>query len=482
MKIFGFTFGKSERAREGEFLGKAAVEAGRVDNWGSQLVSGSSGWFGGFLGGVSESFAGAWQRNIVAERECVLAFGAVYACITRIANDIAKLPLVLKEYTDDEIWATVGVSPYWAVLRKPNAWQNRIQFVTQWLLSKLITGNTYVLKERDVRGIVTALYVLDPTKVKILVASDGGVYYQLSKDDLSGLEKDEITVPGTEMIHDRMNPLFHPLVGVSPLYAANLPATQGLHIQRNSSKFFANMSKPGGILSAPGKINDNTIKEIKEYWTNNFTGENAGRIAVIGDGMKYEALAVPAVEAQLVEQLKLTKEDIAGIFGMPLYKIGAGPVPAANNVEALNQQYHSDCLQTHIESIELCLDEGLGLDKVPGKTYGCEFDLDVLLRMDSATQIKTLAEGVGAAIYAPNEARKKMNLAPKRGGNSPMLQQQNYSLEALDKRDSQADPFGTAAPAAPALPAPANDDDAADEAVKGLLTHLTKRVLETVNA
>lgn len=457
MKILGFTFGRTKRL-EGEYLAKAAVEPGRIDNWGAPLVPSTIGWGRqGVIGGVFEAFAGAWQRNIVCERESILAFGAVYACVTRIANDIAKLPINLVELTGDGIWTAVGTaSPYWAVLRKPNHWQNRIQFITQWLLSKLITGNTYVLKERDARGIVTALYVLDPSRVSVLVASDGGVYYRLAKDDLSQIG-DQITVPGTEMIHDRMNPLFHPLVGVSPLYAAASSATQGIQIQRNSIKFFSNMSKPGGILTAPAKISDDNAKRIKEYWEAGFTGENAGRVAVLGDGMKYEQLAVPAVEAQLAEQLKLTKEDIAGIFAMPLYKIGAGPVPANNNVEALNQQYHSDCLQTHLESIELCLDEGLGLDKVPGKVYGCEFDLDVLLRMDSATQIKTLAEGVGAAIYSPNEARRRMNLPPVDGGETPYLQQQNYSLAALDKRDSQDDPFAKEPP--PALAESAGEQE-----------------------
>lgn len=468
MKLFGLTFGRT-KAIKGELVSKAVVEGGGVNNWGAPLVPGSSsvGWgASGFITGVLESFAGAWQRNIVENRESVLAFAAVYACVTRIANDIAKLPLNLVEFTSDGIWSTVeGPSPYWAVLRKPNLWQNRIQFFTQWLLSKLITGNTYVLKERDARGIVVALYVLDPSRVRVLVADDGGVYYQLSKDNLSQLDRDQVTVPGTEIIHDRMNPLFHPLVGVSPLYACGLSATQGIRIQRNSIGFFANMSKPGGILTSPGRITDDTAKRMKEYWETNFTGGNAGRIAVLGDNLTYQALSIPAVDAQLVEQLKLTREDVAATFAMPLYKIGAAAVPATNNVEALNQQYHSDCLQTHIESIELCLDEGLGLDKVPSKVYGCEFDLDVLLRMDSATQIKTLADGVGAAIYAPNEARRKRNLPPKKGGDTPYLQQQNYSIEALAKRDESADPFASG----PTAPSPAANDDEVedpDEAVK----------------
>ena len=48
------------------------------------------------------------------------------------------------------------------MLRKPNRYQTRIKFVEQWMMSKLTAGNTYVLKQRDERSVVTALYVLDP--------------------------------------------------------------------------------------------------------------------------------------------------------------------------------------------------------------------------------------------------------------------------------------------------------------------------------
>ena len=53
-------------------------------------------------------------------------------------------------------------SAFSPVLRRPNRYQNRIQFIAQWVTTKLVHGNTYVLKERDQRGIVTALYILDP--------------------------------------------------------------------------------------------------------------------------------------------------------------------------------------------------------------------------------------------------------------------------------------------------------------------------------
>jgi phage portal protein BeeE len=68
--------------------------------------------------------------------------------------------------------------------------------------------------------------------------------------------------------------------------------------------------------------------------------------------------------------------------------------------------------------------------------------------MDTATAIDTLAKGVGGGIVAPNEARQRLDLPPVQGGDTPYLQQQNYSLEALDERDRNA-PFAKPTPAAP---------------------------------
>lgn len=406
-------------------------------------------------GPVREAFAGAWQKNVVVDnRECVLAFAAVYACVTRIANDIAKLRIKLVEQDSDGIWTEVArSSPYLGVLVKPNRYQNRIQFLADWLLMKLLFGNTYVLKQRDQRGIVVAMYVLDSRRVKPLVTPDGGVYYQLSSDYLAGLPSGA-TVPASEIIHDRGPTLFHTLCGVSPIFACGASATQGNRIQANSAKFFENMSRPSGHLTAPGTIDEATANRLKADFEANFGGGNIGRLLVTGDDLKYEPMTIPAEDAQLIEQLKWTVEDVARAFAMPLYKIGAGPVPTSNNVEALHGQYYTDCLQVYIEAIELALDEGLGLTNVDGRVYGTELDLDGLLRMDSATQFEVLAKGVSGALIMPNEARKRLNLPPVKGGNQLFLQEQNYSLEALAKRDSKPDPWAKEMPAAASLPAP----------------------------
>jgi HK97 family phage portal protein len=414
---------------------------------------------GGWTPLVRESYPGAWQQNVELRAESLLAYFAVYACQTLIANDIAKMRLKLVQQDDDDIWIETESASFSPVLRKPNHFQTRVQFYQWWITSKLAHGNTYVLKERDNRGVVIALYVLDPARTRVLVAPDGSVFYELQADPLASVLPsemgDRIAVPAREIIHDLCCPLFHPLVGVSPIFACGMSALQGLQIQTSSSSFFGKGAKPSGVVSAPGQISQATADRLKAYWETAFAADNAGRVAILGDGLKYEPITMTAVDAQLIEQLKFTAETVCACYHVPPYMIGIAPPPNYNNIEALSQQYYAQALQIHIESLEVLMDEGLALPD----PYGTEFELDDLLRMDTATLIDAEKNAVGAGIKSPNESRARLNLKPVQGGETPYLQQQNYSLAALDRRDAEVtEP--TVPPEMPA-PTPTIDEQAA---------------------
>jgi HK97 family phage portal protein len=422
------------------------------------------------LGYVREGRPGDWQLGVsTAPMSDLTANGAVFACLYRITSDIGKLEVCLQQRDPtDGMWREANwMSPFWRVLDKPNDYQNIIQFVVYWIASKLVYGNTYGLKVREeARGMVKKIHILDPRNCRPLIAPDGGVYYQISASPLYDVP-DSITVPASEIVHDRGMTLWHPLVGVSPIYACAVSATQGKLIQNNSQKFFHNMSRPSGMLTSDLEISQPTADRLKADWEKNYSGANIGKLAVLGNGLKYEAMTIPPETAQLVEQLDWTAVDIARCFLVPLYKINAGPIPAGMNVEAMELQYFSGCLQQLVQSFERCMTEGLELP-VGMKV---ELDEESLLRMDSASHIKMLADAVRGTIMAPNEARAKRNLPAKPGGDSLYLQEQNYSLEALAKRDAREDPFakGPAAPApgasaTPAKPDPEDpEDDTAEE-------------------
>ena len=392
------------------------------------------------LGIVREPFTGAWQQNQFVAVDTAVTNPTVFACVTLIASDIGKLSLRLVAEDQNGIWVETDNPAFSPVLRKPNRYQRPSTFVQQWLLSKLLHGNTYVLKERDARGVVVALYILDPTAVQPLVAPDGSVYYQVGRDWLSQVNAPQLAIPAREIIHDLLCPLFHPLIGVPPIFACGYAASQGLTIQQNSAKFFASGSQPGGVLTAPGAIDELTAQRLKTYWDQNFAGDNYGKVAVLGDGLKYEGMATNAVDSELIKQLNWTDEKICSVYHVPGYMVGIGPAPPYANAEPLIQQYYGQCLQTLIVNFEQALDEGLGLTTpISGTQYGTEFDIDDLIWMDSETRAK--AAQAASGTLSPNEARAKYyGVGPVTGGQSPMVQQQYYSLAALAQRDA-GDPF-----------------------------------------
>lgn len=404
-----------------------------------------------------------FQRDVEVVVDKVLAHPTVYACVTLIASDVAKVGLELRMREDEGYWEVTQNPAFSPVLRKPNHYQTRQQFIETWMISKLQRGNTYVLKVRDARRVVVKLYVLDPTRVQPLVAPNGDVFYQLNSDDLSGLPIDLPAVPASEVIHDRMECLFHPLVGTSPIFACGVAATLGLRIDAAAARFFQNMSRPSGVLTAPAAISDEVAARLKREWESNYTADKIGKVAVLGDSLKFESMAIDATDAQQTEQLELSDKRICSSFHVPGFMVGVGEQPSYDNVQALWQQYYNQCLQKHFEAIEAVLDEGLG---IAGTTLRTEFCLDDLLRMDSKTLAEVEGLKVQRGIASPNEARAKFNLEPAEGGDSPMVQQQNYSLAALAKRDASADPFGKvpAAAPAPAPAAPAGDGEEEDPA------------------
>lgn len=408
---------------------------------------------------IHEPFTGAWQRNEEIKVGDLTCYPTLYACLNRISQDIGKLPFVLKREDSNGIWNTVENPAYSPVLRKPNSYQTAQQFRESWILSKLTDGNAYILKQRDNRGVVTALYVLDPCRVIPMVSESGAVFYQLNYTTAQNLlpasyPAEQLIIPASEIIHDRMNCLHHHLIGVPPLCAAYWPAVKNLRILKSAAEFFANNAQPGGILTAPAGMSDEDAAALKAFWEENYAGQHAGRIAVIGADMKFTPFAMKSADSQLVEQMRYSDEQICQPFGIPPFKVGIGAIPAGLGVDAINQLYYADALQGHIEAMENLLDEGLRISR----PEGVELDLEPLLRMDEGKRAEVATKLVGGGIETPNEGRLRFNRAPLEGGDTVYMQQQDFPLDQVRKNkivDANQNPI---------QPEPANDTPSEDDA------------------
>lgn len=414
---------------------------------------------------ILESYSGAWQQNVVvAPTSTLLSFSPVWCCVTGIATDVSKIRLMLARIEEGNIWTEITEnSPWLSVLAQPNNYQDQIKFLEAWVLSKLLYGNTYVLKRRkDLRGLVTEMHVLHPRMVTTLVAPNGDVYYEIDRDDLSGTpdlvgvpNRPKLTLPASEIIHDRFNTLWHHLVGVSPLYACGNSATLGNSIQTGATKFFANRSMPGGMLSAPGAISDETAARLKTAFEAGFGGDNLGRTFVAGDDLKFVPFSIDAEKSKQVEQLEAAGFDAARAFHYPAWKL-AGTQPPYTKPDEAQVMYYTDCLQKHMTDIESCLKYGLELPAGQGIT----FDLDELMRMDTNALYESNNKASG--WMTPDEQRNRANFKPlPKGGKTVYKQHQDYPIEKVFDRTDLNAPATTPPPQPPQempeMPEPESD-------------------------
>lgn len=129
---------------------------------------------------ILEPFTGAWQSNRSQRRDGgAITYPTLYACLARIASDLAIMPFRLMQRNDNGVNVPTQLAAFSPVLRRQNAYQTAQQFREAWALSKLMFGNTYALKQRDARNVVTNLYVLDPRRVLPMISDSGAVFYRV---------------------------------------------------------------------------------------------------------------------------------------------------------------------------------------------------------------------------------------------------------------------------------------------------------------
>src|SRR5699024_9964470 len=259
---------------------------------------------------IHEPFAGAWQKNRELRVRDGLAYPTVFACVNRIAEDVSKLSIDHARRDRNKIYRTIESADLWALLRRPNSYQNSQQFMYSWEASIQSHGNAYVFKEMRA-GKVVALHVLPPHETRAMVAPDGSVYYQTRHDPLANPEPSpDNLIPANRIIHDRINPLYHPLVGLSPLYAAALPVLKGMAIEEHGQMFFGHGAAPIGVLVFPGAPDEKTADEVRTRWDQTYSGSGRFRTAVLADGATYEPISHNAHDSQLLEQLQYGEKQI----------------------------------------------------------------------------------------------------------------------------------------------------------------------------
>jgi HK97 family phage portal protein len=282
-------------------------------------------------------------------------------------------------------------------------------------------------------------------------------------------------IPSRFIIHHR-SPLLaaYPLVGLTPIFAAAASSAVGLHILANSQKLFSNQSRPGGVLTAPGRISKDTAARLKEDWDAGYGGDRYGKTAVLPEGLKWETMTMTAQDAELIAQLRWSVEDVGRVFRVPPFMLGDTSKTTYRNSEQLARSYLTGCLGYHVESLEQRFARAFEFPD----DWELRFDLSTLLRAEIDVRFTAYTQALNAGWMTPNEVRAGEGLEPVEGGDEPHLQQQYIPLSQSGNAQSgpPSAPSPTTEPTVPELTPAPGDTDFDVEHVRALLRHrITRR-------
>ena len=361
--------------------------------------------------GSSDAFfmGGSTAGKAVNERSA-MQMTAVYACVRILSEAIAGLPLHLYEYgCDGSKEKAVEHTLYFLLHDEPNKEMTSFVFRETLMTHLLLWGNAYAQVIRNGKGEVIALYPLMPNRMEVNRTDKGQLYYQYttSSDDAPTVEGSTAVLMPEDVLH--IPGLgFDGLVGYSPIAMAKNAIGLAIATEEYGAKFFANGAAPSGVLEHPGTIKD--PQRVRDAWMSQFSGSrNAGKVAVLEEGMKYTPISISPEQAQFLETRKFQINEIARIFRVPPHMVGDLEKSSFSNIEQQSLEFVKYTLDPWVIRWEQSLQRTL-LSSEEKKRYYFKFNLEGLLRGDYASRMTGYATARQNGWMSANDIRELENL------------------------------------------------------------------------
>lgn len=361
--------------------------------------------------GVSFLFGRSTSGISVNERTAMQTT-AVYSCVRILAEAIASLPLHLYRYTDKGKERVFDHPLYHILHDEPNEEMTSFVFREVLMSHLLIWGNAYAQIIRDGRGQVLGLYPLLPDKMEVDRVENGELYYIYTRNteenpnfkDYGRIylrREDVLHIPGLG---------FDGLVGYSPIAMAKNAVGMTLACEEYGASFFANGATPGGVLEHPGVLKDPT--KVRDSWHKVYGGSrNAGKVAVLEEGMKYQQIGIPPEEAQFLETRKFQINEIARMYRIPPHMVGDLEKSSFSNIEQQSLEFVKYTLDPWVVRWEQALQKALLLPQEKNE-YFIKLNVDGLLRGDYASRMNGYAVGRQNGWLSANDIREMEDQNP----------------------------------------------------------------------
>ena len=356
--------------------------------------------------------------------EEMLSEATYFACIKVLSESIGKLPLKLLQYNERNGVKSVRQNPLYQVVHdRPNKYMPATSFWSTVEYNRSHYGNAYVLintyKSGKQRG-KTDLWILPSDKVEVwyddrkILKDQPDIYYIYSSPE--GL----IRFGSEEILHFKTSNTLDGYVGVSVQDQLKSTIRGSQKAQKLINKMYDSGFTAKAVLQYTGSLSDKNVesfvKGIESYAKGDLKSKGIENIIPIPIGSNLQPLNVKLADNQFVEVKQYTALQIASAFGIKPTQIGDYTKSSYASAEAQQLAFYVDTLLYIIKQYEEELSYKLLSDADVKNGLHFKFNVAVILRADSKTQIESLSKAVSNFLYTPNEARALLDLESKEGG------------------------------------------------------------------
>ena len=373
---------------------------------------------GGWMGASLFGWGGRSDSGAFVTPQTALALTAVQRAVTILAESIAQLPVEIYRDAPDQGRVRVLDHPVLPLLRvAPNGFQTPFQFTEFKQISLGLRGNAFALKFTRPDGTVKSLYPLSADRVQVMVSPiDRMPYYRVLKapDGIEGMF-------GLRDIHHVRWISDNAYTGVSPISLHRDALGIAISTEHHTGRMFGNGTRLSGVITRPAgapAIKDTAaIDRITSEWAVKYGGsDNAGKVALLQEGMEFKPLSMTNEDAQLIAARQYGVRDIARIFGIPAHMLGDLERATHSNIEQQSLEFVIYTLMPWIKRHEEAMERDFlkPEERLAGVTI--QFNVSGLLRGDITARYAAYAQARQWGWLSINDIRRLENMPPVTGG------------------------------------------------------------------
>lgn len=367
---------------------------------------------------VEERSIADWTKSASPETTIPnTGIAAFFAAVQLISNSIAQLPLVVKvDGTVDEL------HPYNTMF--DNDLHNRFTFMKALCWDLLLRGKAFAYIAERKNGVATKLKYLQSSKVTVNY-NDVLDILNFTSQQVKGVIQPKDMLYFYLNSSDGINGKAISSFADKILKLAKLTESQ-------AESFVAGGGSLYGILTITGNPSQEEVEKIRYSWRQLHSGEGQTGIAILKNGMQYQAISSSAAEAQMLESREFGVLEIARLFNINPALLGDLSHSTYNSIEQATLEFLVHTLQPYITMVESEMRKKLCI----GTNISIDLDETYLLRSDKASMASYLNSLVNTGIMTRNEARKQLGLPPVDGADALIVAYTDISQNTIGETEN----------------------------------------------